>query len=99
MDLLLNGRVISAEADRKIGLVNDIEKTGSVLDWALEKAHMIAVNSPSAVQAVKTQISSSIAEHARSREGLDQELGDQARSDPNFKEGVNAFLEKRQPKY
>ena len=60
---------------------------------------MIAANSPSAVQAVKTQISSSIAEYARSREGLDQELGDQVRSDPNFKEGVNAFLEKRQPKY
>lgn len=99
MDLLLTGRLISAEEARKIGLVNDIEQTGSVLDWALEKAHMIAANSPSAVQAVKTQISSSIAEHARSREGLDQELGDQVRSDPNFKEGVNAFLEKRQPKY
>ena len=99
MDLLLTGRLISAEEARKIGLVNDIEKTGSVLDWALEKAHMIAANSPSAVQAVKTQISSSIAEHVRSREDLDQKLGDQVRADPNFKEGVNAFLEKRQPKY
>ena len=60
---------------------------------------MVAANSESAVQAVKTHISSSIADHAGSREGLDQELGDQARSDPTFKEGVNAFLEKRQPKY
>ena len=99
MDLLLTGRLISAEEAWKIGLVNDIEKTGCVLDWALEKAHMIVANSPSAVQAVKTQISSSIAEHARSREDLDQKLGDQVRADPNFKEGVNAFLEKRQPKY
>ena len=99
MDLLLTGRLISAEEAWKIGLVNDIKKTGSVLDWALEKAHMIVANSPSAVQAVKTQISSSIAEHVRSREDLDQKLGDQVRSDPNFKEGVNAFLEKRQPKY
>ena len=99
MDLLLTGRLISAEEAWKIGLVNDIEKTGSVLDWALEKAHMIVANSPSAVQAVKTQISSSIAEHARSREDLDQKLGDQVRADANFKEGVNAFLEKRQPKY
>ena len=99
MDLLLTGRLISAEEAWKIGLVNDIKKTGSVLDWALEKAHMIVANSPSAVQAVKTQISSSIAEHVRSREDLDQKLGDQVRANPNFKEGVNAFLEKRQPKY
>ena len=99
MDLLLTGRLISAEEACKIGLVNDIKKIGSVLDWALEKAHMIVTNSPSAVQAVKTQISSSIAEHVRSREDLDQKLGDQVRSGPNFKEGVNAFLEKRQPKY
>lgn len=99
MDLLLTGRLISAEEARQIGLVNDIRKTGSVLDWALEKAHMIVANSPSAVQAVKTQISSSIAEHVRSREDLDQKLGDQVRAGPNFKEGVNAFLEKRQPKY
>ena len=99
MDLLLTGRLISAEEARQIGLVNDIRKTGSVLDWALEKAHMIVANSPSAVQAVKTQISSSIAEYVRSREDLDQKLGDQVRAGPNFKEGVNAFLEKRQPKY
>jgi enoyl-CoA hydratase len=99
MDLLLTGRLISAEEARQIGLVNDIKKTGSVLDWALEKAHMIVANSPSAVQAVKTQISSSIAEYVRSREDLDQKLGDQVRAGPNFKEGVNAFLEKRQPKY
>ena len=99
MDLLLTGRLISAEEARQIGLVNDIKKTGSVLDWALEKAHIIVANSPSAVQAVKTQISSSIAEHVRSREDLDQKLGDQVRAGPNFKEGVNAFLEKRQPKY
>ena len=99
MDLLLTGRLISAEEARQIGLVNDIRKTGSVLDWALEKAHMIVANSPSAVQAVKTQISSSIAKYVRSREDLDQKLGDQVRAGPNFKEGVNAFLEKRQPKY
>ena len=99
MDLLLTGRLISAEEARQIGLVNDIKKTGSVLDWALEKAHMIVANSPSAVQAVKTQISSSIAEYVRSREDLDQKLGDQVRAGPNFKEGVNAFLEKRKPKY
>ena len=48
--------------------------------WALETAELIAANSPSAVQAVKQQISATIAEHARAREALDQELGDRVRA-------------------
>ena len=50
-------------------------------------------------QAVKTQISSAIADYAASREHLEQALGDRVRAGPHFAEGVAAFREKRQPKY
>ena len=65
------------------------------MPWALETAEHDRLHSPSAVQAVKQQISATIAEHARSREALDQELGDRVRASAHFKEGVAAFLEKR----
>ena len=39
------------------------------------------------------------ADHARSREALDQTLGDQVRASAHFREGVAAFLEKRKPHY
>jgi len=48
---------------------------------------------------VKRQISATIADHARSREALDQALGDQVRASAHFREGVAAFLEKRKPHY
>ena len=67
--------------------------------WALETAEVIAANSPAAVQAVKRQISSTIAEHALSREALEQELGDRVRASAHFQEGVAAFREKRRPRY
>ena len=70
-----------------------------LMGWAIAKAQTIAANSPSAVQAVKRQISATIADHARSREALDQELGDAVRAGPHFDEGVAAFLEKRTPDY
>jgi enoyl-CoA hydratase/carnithine racemase len=70
-----------------------------LMPWALETAATIAANSPSAVQAVKQQISTTIAEHARSREALDQELGDRVRASVHFREGVAAFREKRRPRY
>jgi len=99
MDLLLTGRLIDAAEAARIGLINRIVPAEGLMAWALETAELIAANSPSAVQAVKRQISATIADHARSREAMEQELGDRVRASAHFKEGVAAFLEKRRPRY
>jgi enoyl-CoA hydratase/carnithine racemase len=99
MDLLLTGRLIDANEAARLSLVNRVVAADAVMDQALETAASIARNSPSAVQAVKHQISTTIAEHALTREALDQELGDQVRAGPDFEEGVSAFKEKRDPRY
>jgi enoyl-CoA hydratase/carnithine racemase len=99
MDLLLTGRLIDADEAARIGLINRVVPADGLMAWALETAEAIAANSPSAVQAVKRQISATIAEHARAREALDQELGDRVRASTHFKEGVAAFREKRRPRY
>jgi enoyl-CoA hydratase/carnithine racemase len=99
MDLLLTGRLINAAEAARIGLINRVVPADGLMAWALETAEAIAANSPSAVQAVKRQISATIAEHARAREALDQELGDRVRASAHFKEGVAAFREKRRPRY
>jgi len=99
MDLLLTGRLVDAAFAARIGLVNLVVERDALMPWALETAAAIAGNSPSAVQAVKTQMSSAIADYARSREPLEQELGDRVRASPHFQEGVAAFLAKRKPEY
>ena len=99
MDLLLTGRLVDADFAEKIGLINQAVPAGSLMDWAMEKARAIAANSPAAVQAVKTQISASIADYAISREALEQQLGDKVRASSDFAEGVAAFREKRKPNY
>jgi enoyl-CoA hydratase/carnithine racemase len=99
MDLLLTARLIDAAEAARIGLVNRVVPSDALMPWALETAETIAANSPTAVQAVKQQISSTIAAHASSREALEQELGDRVRQSEHFKEGVRAFLEKRNPNY
>src|SRR3954469_25036138 len=99
MDLLLTGRLVDADFAAHVGLVNRVVEREQLMPWAFETASMVAANSPSAVQAVRTQISASIADYAQSREALDQELGDRVRSGPHFSEGVAAFLEKRKPEY
>ena len=99
MELLLTAKLIDAAEAARLGLVNRVVSADRLMPWALETAELIASHSPSAVQAVKQQISTTIAEHAQSREALDQELGDRVRASAHFKEGVAAFLEKRPPKY
>lgn len=99
MDLLLTGRLVDATHAARIGLVNLVVEPDRLAGWAVETATLIAANSPTAVQAVKHQISATSADHARSREALEQALGDAVRAHPHFQEGVAAFLGKRRPDY
>ena len=99
MELLLTAKLIDAGEAARIGLVNRVVAAEALLPWSLETAEAIAANSPTAVQAVKEQISATIAAHTQSREALEQRLGDRVRASEHFTEGVSAFLEKRTPNY
>jgi enoyl-CoA hydratase/carnithine racemase len=99
MELLLTAKLIDATSAVQIGLANRVVPAHGLMPWALETAEMIAANSPTAVQAVKQQISTTIAEQALAREAMDQALGDRVRASRHFAEGVAAFRQKRQPMY
>ena len=98
-DLLLTGRLVDAAHAQRIGLVNEVMPADKLMPWALATAETVARNSPVAVQAVKSQLSAMSADYARSREALDQQLGDRVRASPDFEEGIAAFREKRQANY
>jgi enoyl-CoA hydratase/carnithine racemase len=90
--------LIDARQAMRLGLVNRLVRRDELMRWSIETAEMIAANSPSAVQAVKRQVSATIADHALTREAVEQELGDAVRASPHFAEGIVAFREKRPPR-
>ena len=99
MELLLTADLVDAAEAARIGLVNRVLPAAELMPWALATAERIAAHSPSAVQAVKQQITATAAEHARAREALEQELGDRVRASADYREGVAAFRAKRAPRY
>lgn len=99
MDLILTARMISAAEAAKINLINEVLPKDQVLGKAIATASMIAANSPPAVQAVKQQISTMMTSEAAQHEARDQSLGDKVRASAEFREGINAFKEKRTPDY
>jgi enoyl-CoA hydratase/carnithine racemase len=100
MDLLLSGRVVDADEAKALGLVNFVSEPGKVLDDAIAYAGDMAANcSPNAMARIKAQV---YADYERAF--------DEARTDalagladfkrhPDFKEGVNSFVEKRAPQF
>ena len=61
--------MIEAEEAARLGLINRVVERDQLIGWAIETAERIAANSPSAVQAVKRQVTSTIADHVLAREG------------------------------
>ncbi len=98
-ELLLSGKLIKAHEALEMGLITQIVNPDELMGAARALAHCLLLNSPQAMHEVKRLL----AKHARRR--LDEELEDaiqvnaHQRSAEDFREGVQAFLERRRPEW
>jgi methylglutaconyl-CoA hydratase len=96
-DLLLTGRIFSAQEAQQLGLVNEIVTAEELMTKARELAGRLMENSPASVRATKRLLA------GYTREKLDRHIVEAVRENAairqtaDFKEGITAFLEKRKP--
>ena len=100
MDLLLSGRVVVAEEALELGLVNRVCAPDRLLDETLAYAEDLAANcSPASMAAMKGQVYRDL------QRGLDESVEDANRlmlesfARPDFAEGVQSFVERREPSF
>jgi methylglutaconyl-CoA hydratase len=96
-DLLLTGRIFSAQEAHQLGLVNEIVAPDELMKRARELAAQIMENSPASLRATKRLLGS------YTREQLDRQIAEAVRENAairqttDFREGVASFLERRKP--
>jgi enoyl-CoA hydratase/carnithine racemase len=100
LDLLLSGRIFEADEARDLGLVNRVTDSGEVLPAAREYARDLARNcSPAAMATIRHQVladlDASFEEACRRSYAVMHVLN----SGPDFREGVDSFVQKRPPAF
>lgn len=98
-ELIFTGRRIGAEEAREIGLVNRVVGQGEAFDAAMELAAEISANGPVAVRHAKVAANRALDVDLVS--GLEYEADQFALlfATEDAREGMNAFGEKRKPKF
>jgi len=99
MEYVLTGRLFDAETAREWGLVNEVVGKGRWLEEALDLARTIAARAPIATRLGKRAVLA--AEQTSLSDGLTEEraLFERAMATEDRVEGMQAFLEKREPDF
>jgi len=98
-ELVLTGAPITADEALRIGLANRVFEADSLLDGALAVAATIAEKGPLAVAQAKRLLHEGQDADARVAHVMEQSAFGLAFASEDRKEGMAAFLEKRDPKF
>ena len=99
MDILLTGRLLSAEEARAMGVINRIVEPEQLEDEALELARVIAGNGSLAVQRIKEAVWRRADLPLDEAYELESTLGEGVFRSDEAHEGLAAFAEKRDPAF
>jgi enoyl-CoA hydratase len=98
-ELIFTGDIITAEEAFKLGMINRVVPEDQLMPTAKEIAKKIATKSPAALKLAKQAINYGMQTNLESGLKYEYELYSLSLGLEDKAEGVNAFLEKRAPKF
>lgn len=98
-EIMFTGEPITAEEALRIGLVNQVVPTGSGMEAARSLAKKIAGYSIQALSRIKKAVDDGSEMYLEAGIKREAELFEEVFQTEDIKEGVQAFIEKRQPQF
>ena len=98
-EMIYTGKVIRADEALRIGLVNAVYEPEQLMEKAVEMAQMMLHNAPVAISLAKQSINEGYDLDADAAIALENKLFGKCFSTSDQKEGMDAFLNKRQAEF
>jgi enoyl-CoA hydratase len=98
-DLILTGRTVDADEALRLGLVNAVYEPGELIERSLETARHLASKSPVALRAAKAALNHALQGDHVENLGREADLFGELFASEDAKEGLAAFVEKRDPRF
>jgi enoyl-CoA hydratase len=99
MDMILSGRMLSADEARQLGLVARVVAQDAWLDSAKQVAREIASKSPVSVRLAKEAVDEAFETPLSAGIDFERRSFYLARASEDAEEGLSAFIEKRKPEF
>jgi 2-(1,2-epoxy-1,2-dihydrophenyl)acetyl-CoA isomerase len=98
-ELFMTGETVSAERAAQFGMINRVTAVDNLMTEALLMAKKLALAPTASIGRIKQMLNASFSNDLRQQLDLEHRLQIESGKANDFREGVQAFFEKRQPQF
>lgn len=98
-EILMTGDTLSAEKAYELGMINRVASAESLMTETLQMAQTLAKKPTAAIGRIKQMLNATFSNDLKQQLDLEHQLQIESGKGNDFKEGVQAFFEKRQPEF
>ena len=98
-ELMMTGDTVSAEKAANIGMINRVVSAENLMEESLAMAKKLALAPTASIGRIKQMLNASFSNDLAQQLDLEHRLQIESGRGNDFKEGVTAFFEKRQPNF